>query len=104
MRIPSPAVSVVDLVVELDKEATAETINEALKNAAANELNGIMGFSEEPLVSVDYKQDCRSSIVDGLSTMVMEGKMAKIVSWYDNEWGYSNRVADLISYIVEKGL
>lgn len=104
MRIPSPAVSVVDLVVELDKEATAESINEALKNAAANELNGIMGYSEEPLVSIDYKQDNRSSIVDGLSTLVMDGNMAKIVSWYDNEWGYSNRVADLISYIIEKGL
>lgn len=104
MRIPTPAVSVVDLVCELGKEATSEEINAAFKAAAENELKGILGYSEEPLVSIDYKQDERSSIIDGLSTMVMEGNMAKIVAWYDNEWGYSNRVAELISFVIEKGL
>lgn len=104
MRVPTPTVSVVDLVCELEKNTTAEEINTALKTASENELKDIMGYSEEPLVSIDYKQDTRSSIVDGLSTMVMDGNMAKIVSWYDNEWGYSNRVADLISYVIEKGL
>ncbi|QZY57326.1 type I glyceraldehyde-3-phosphate dehydrogenase [Crassaminicella profunda] len=104
MRVPTPTVSVVDLVVELEKPATAEEMNKAFKEAAEGELKGILGFSEEPLVSVDYKQDARSSIVDGLSTMVMDGNMAKIVSWYDNEWGYSNRVVDLVSYIINKGL
>ena len=104
MRVPSPTVSVVDLVCELGKSATAEEINAAMKAAAENELKGILGYSEEPLVSVDYKQDSRSSIVDGLSTMVMDGNMAKIVSWYDNEWAYSIRVVDLISYVIEKGI
>ncbi len=104
MRVPSPTVSVVDLVCELGKSATAEEINAAMKAAAENELKGILGYSEEPLVSVDYKQDSRSSIVDGLSTMVMDGNMAKIVSWYDNEWAYSIRVVDLIAYVIEKGI
>lgn len=104
MRVPSPTVSIVDLVCELEKSATVEEINSALKSAADNELKGILGFSEEPLVSVDYKQDTRSSIVDGLSTMVIDGNMVKIMSWYDNEWAYSFRVADLISYIIEKGI
>ncbi|MBF8981953.1 type I glyceraldehyde-3-phosphate dehydrogenase [Lutibacter sp. B2] len=104
MRVPTPTVSVVDLVCELEKETTAEEINVALKEAARGELNGILGYSDEPLVSVDYKKDPRSSIVDGLSTMVMDGKLAKIVSWYDNEWGYSTRVVDLVSYIINKGM
>ncbi|MCT4593521.1 MAG: type I glyceraldehyde-3-phosphate dehydrogenase [Anaeromicrobium sp.] len=104
MRVPTPTVSVVDLVVELEKETTAEEINSKLKAAAEGQLKGILGFSDEPLVSIDYRKDSRSSIVDGLSTMVMEGKLAKIVSWYDNEWGYSTRVVDLISYLIERGL
>lgn len=104
MRVPTPTVSVVDLVVELQKEATAEEINAKFKEAAEGSLKGILGFSDEPLVSVDYRKDPRSSIVDGLSTMVMDGKLAKIVSWYDNEWGYSNRVVDLIDYLIERGL
>ncbi|AOT72425.1 type I glyceraldehyde-3-phosphate dehydrogenase [Geosporobacter ferrireducens] len=104
MRVPTPTVSVVDLVCELDKNTTAEEINEALKAAADSELKGIMGFSDEPLVSIDYRQDPRSSIVDGLSTMVIDGNLAKIVSWYDNEWGYSARIVDLISFMVKKGL
>lgn len=99
MRVPTPNVSITDLVVELEKPATAEEINAALKAAAEGELKGIMAFSEEPLVSRDYNGNPHSSIVDGLSTMVVEGTMAKVVSWYDNEWGYSNRVVDLIQYI-----
>lgn len=104
MRVPTPNVSVVDLVVELKTSATAQDINAALKAAAENELKGILAYSEEPLVSIDYNGNPNSSIVDGLSTMVMEGNMAKVLSWYDNEWGYSNRVVDLISFINAKGL
>ncbi|NLP42972.1 MAG: type I glyceraldehyde-3-phosphate dehydrogenase [Veillonellaceae bacterium] len=104
MRVPTPNVSVVDLVAELDKSATAEEINTALKAAAEGELKGVMAFSDEPLVSRDYNGNPNSSIVDGLSTMVIEGNLVKVVSWYDNEWGYSNRVVDLISFIAGKGL
>ena len=104
MRVPTPTVSVVDLVCELKKEATAEEINEAMKKASEGEMKGILGYCDEPLVSIDFKQDPRSSIVDALSTMVIDGKMAKVVSWYDNEWGYSNRAIDLIDYIIQKGL
>ncbi len=104
MRVPTPSVSVVDLTCELKKEATKEEINAAFKKAAEGEMKGVLGYCDEPLVSVDFKGDSRSSIVDGLSTMVMDGKMAKIVSWYDNEWGYSNRAIDLIDYVIKKGL
>lgn len=104
MRVPTPTVSVVDLVVELAKPATAEEINAALKEAAEGPMKGILGYEERPLVSIDYKKDERSSIVDALSTMVIDGNMAKIVSWYDNEWGYSNRIVDLVDYVAEKGL
>jgi len=104
MRVPTPNVSVVDLVVELQKSTTAEEINAALKAAAEGELKGIMGYTDEPLVSKDFNGDARSSIVDGPSTMVIEGNLAKVVSWYDNEWGYSNRVVDLALYINKKGI
>lgn len=104
MRVPTPNVSVVDLVVELQKSTTAEEINAALKAAAENELKGIMQYCDEPLVSKDFNGNSHSSIVDAPSTMVIEGNMAKIVSWYDNEWGYSSRVVDLINYISGKGL
>lgn len=104
MRVPTPNVSVVDLVAELDKTVTAEEVNTALKAAAEGELRGVMAFSDEPLVSKDYNGNPNSSIVDGLSTMVIEGNMVKVVSWYDNEWGYSNRVVDLIGFIAGKGL
>lgn len=103
MRVPTPNVSVVDLVVDLEKEATVEEINAALKAASENELKGIMDYNELPLVSKDYNHTAVSSTVDGLSTMVIENKMAKVVAWYDNEWGYSNRVADLVGYLVKKG-
>lgn len=104
MRVPTPNVSVVDLVSELEKETTVEEINAAMKKAAEGELKGILAYSDEPLVSVDYNHDPHSSSVDGLSTMVMEGNMVKVVSWYDNEWGYSNRVVDLAVYIAQKGI
>lgn len=103
MRVPTPTVSVVDVTFELEKPATAEEINAAFKEAAEGDLKGILGFSDEPLVSIDYRKDPRSSIIDGLSTMVIDN-MAKIVSWYDNEWGYSVRVVDLARYIASKGL
>lgn len=103
MRVPTPNVSVVDLVVELAKEATAEEINKVLQAAAEGELKGILAYSAEPLVSIDYNGNPASSIVDGLSTMVIQGNMAKVVAWYDNEWGYSNRVVDLAAYISKRG-
>lgn len=103
MRVPTPTVSVVDVVFELEKPATAEEINAAFKEAAEGKMKGVLGYSDEPLVSIDYRKDGRSSIVDGLSTMVIDN-MAKVVSWYDNEWGYSNRVVDLACYIGKKGL
>lgn len=104
IRVPTPNVSVVDLVADLEQSATAEAINQALQEAASGPLRGILAYSDEPLVSRDFNGDPNSSIIDALSTMVIDGNMAKVVSWYDNEWGYSNRVADLASYIVKKGL
>ncbi|MDA8212262.1 MAG: type I glyceraldehyde-3-phosphate dehydrogenase [Clostridia bacterium] len=104
MRVPTPNVSVVDLVAELARPTTAEEINAALKAAAEGPLKGVMQYTDEPLVSKDFNGNPHSSIVDGLSTMVIEGNMAKVVSWYDNEWGYSNRVVDLVLYMANKGL
>lgn len=104
VRVPTPNVSLVDLVVELDKEVTVEEVNGALKAASEGDLKGILGYSEEPLVSGDYNGNIDSSTIDALSTMVMEGNMVKVISWYDNEAGYSNRVVDLIDYIAEKGI
>lgn len=102
LRVPTPTVSVTDLVCEVKKSTTLEEVNGALKKAAEGELKGIMAFSEEPLVSIDYKQDEHSSIIDGLSTMVIGGNMVKVVSWYDNEWGYSNRIVDLVNFVAGK--
>lgn len=95
LRVPTPTVSIVDFVAELEKPVSVEELNAAFKAAAEGSMKGILGFSDEPLVSMDYKGDPRSSIVDGLSTMVMDGNMVKVVTWYDNEWGYSCRTADL---------
>ncbi|HEY45028.1 MAG TPA: type I glyceraldehyde-3-phosphate dehydrogenase [Anaerolineae bacterium] len=95
MRVPTPTVSLVDFVATLEKPATTESLHEAFRAAAEGPMKGILGFSEEPLVSVDYKMDFRSSIVDAQFTFVMDGDMAKVVAWYDNEWGYSVRTADL---------
>lgn len=102
LRVPTPTVSVVDLVAELEREVTAEEVNSALKAAAENELKGILQYCEEPLVSVDFKGSAYSSIIDALSTMVIQGNMVKVISWYDNEYGYSNRVVDLVKYIANK--
>ncbi len=104
VRVPTPNVSLVDLVAELGQEVTVEDINSALKEAAEGDLKGILGFSEEPLVSTDYNGNPNSSTIDALSTMVMEGNMVKVISWYDNESGYSHRVVDLVDYIASKGL
>ncbi|GFN22721.1 ArsJ-associated glyceraldehyde-3-phosphate dehydrogenase [Thermanaeromonas sp. C210] len=104
MRVPTPNVSVVDLVADVEKSTTVEEVNAAFKAAAEGELKGILGYSEEPLVSRDFNGDARSSIVDAPSTMVMEGTMVKVIAWYDNEWAYSNRVIDLAAYMASKGL
>src|SRR5262245_7271950 len=104
LRVPTSTVSVVDLVVNLKKSASVEQLNGALKKAAEDKMNGILVYCDEPLVSSDFRGHSASSIVDGLSTVVLEGKMAKVLSWYDNEWGYSCRVADLANLMVEKGL
>ncbi|MDR1204370.1 MAG: type I glyceraldehyde-3-phosphate dehydrogenase [Peptococcaceae bacterium] len=102
MRVPTPNVSVVDFVAELDKNVTAEEVNAKLKAVSEGAMKGILGYTEEPLVSVDFNGDARSSIVDGLSTMVLEGNMIKVISWYDNEWGYSCRLADLTAFVAQK--
>jgi len=99
-RVPTPTVSVIDLTCELSKSCDAQEINEAFEHAAANELKGILGISYEPLVSTDYKGMKESSIVDALSTQVIGDKMVKVIAWYDNEWGYSERLVDLITYII----
>ena len=99
LRVPTPNVSLVDVVFELEEKVTAEEVNALLKAAAEGEMKGILGFSDKPLVSIDYNGDSRSSIVDGLSTMVMDDTMLKVMAWYDNEWGYSCRVIDLAAYI-----
>jgi glyceraldehyde 3-phosphate dehydrogenase len=104
LRVPTATVSVVDLVVDLKKAASMEAINAALQQSADGKMKGILAFCDEPLVSSDFRGNSASSIVDGLSTVVLEGKMAKVLSWYDNEWGYSCRVADLAKLLVTKGL
>jgi glyceraldehyde 3-phosphate dehydrogenase (phosphorylating) len=104
LRVPTSTVSVVDLVADLTKTASANDLNDALKKAADGKLRGILAYCDEPLVSSDFRRNPASSIVDGLSTVVLDGKMAKIIAWYDNEWGYSCRVGDLATFIAEKGL
>jgi glyceraldehyde 3-phosphate dehydrogenase len=104
VRVPTPNVSLVDVVMDVEKETSSEEVNRALKNAANEELRGILAFSEEPLVSSDFKGNSHSSIVDAEYTKVINGRMIKVLSWYDNEWGYSCRVRDLIKYIAGKGL
>ena len=103
MRVPTPNVSVVDLVAVLDKPATQEEINAKFKEAADGSLEGILGYTEEPLVSSDFMQDPRSSIVDASMTRVMDGNLVKVLAWYDNEWGYSNRIVDLVSRLGGNG-
>jgi glyceraldehyde 3-phosphate dehydrogenase len=104
MRVPTPDVSVVDLVAVLDKPTTTEAVNAALKAAAENGLKGILGYTEDPVVSSDMLHNPNSSIVDAQMTKVLDGNLLKVVSWYDNEWGYSCRVVDLIAFLAKKGL
>lgn len=104
MRVPTPNVSCVDLVAELNADVTVESLNGALKEASEGELKGILDYNELPLVSIDYNGNAASSTIDGLSTMVMEGRMVKVVSWYDNEIGYSTRLMDLALYIAAQGI
>ena len=104
MRVPTPNVSVVDLSAILEKTATADDVNNALRAAANGPLKGILAMSDEPLVSIDFKGNPNSSIVDSAYTKVMDGDFVKVVSWYDNEWGYSNRCVDLLQLLVKKGL
>lgn len=103
LRVPTVTVSVVDFVATTRKEVTKDSVNAAFKAAATGPLKGILDFNEEPLVSTDYRGDSHSSIVDGLSTMVLGNNMVKVIAWYDNEWGYSSRVADLANFVAQKG-
>jgi len=101
LRVPTPTVSIVDFVAIVEKPTSVEELNAAFKEAEAGKLKGILGFTDEPLVSMDFKGDSRSSIIDGQSTMVLDGTMVKIVTWYDNEWGYSCRTSDLAAKIAK---
>jgi len=102
LRVPTPTVSVVDFTAELEKDVTLEELNQAFRDAAAGPLKGILGASDEPLVSSDYRGDDRSSIVDLACNMVLGGNFIKVIAWYDNEWGYSCRVADLVKFVAGK--
>lgn len=102
VRVPTPNVSMIDLVVELEKDTDAVKVNTALKRAAAGKLKGILEYTDEPLVSIDFKGNPHSSIVDGSITSVIDKRMVKVISWYDNEWGYSTRIKDLILYMSKK--
>jgi len=102
LRVPTPTVSLCDLVADLDKEVTVEQINQAFKAAAEGKLKGILEYCNEPLVSTDFKGNQYSSIYDALSTIVIGDNMVKVIAWYDNEWGYSCRLADLVIYILSK--
>jgi len=104
MRVPTPDVSVVDLVVVLSKNATTEEVNAALKAAAEGPLKGILAYTEDPVVSSDLLHNPNSSIIDAQLTKVLGGNLCKVVSWYDNEWGYSMRVVDLALFLAKKGL
>jgi glyceraldehyde 3-phosphate dehydrogenase len=102
IRVPTPDVSLVDLVAVVERDVTEDEVNTAFREAADGPMGGVLGVSDEPLVSVDYTGDPRSSIVDTLSTKVIDGRMVKILAWYDNEWGYSSRVVDLVGYVGER--
>lgn len=104
LRVPTPVVSVVDFTAELATKTTKEEINAALKAAAEGRMKGVLAYEEHELVSMDFKGNPNSSIVDAPSTLVLDGNLVKVIAWYDNEWGYSNRLADLTAYIASKGL
>ncbi|OAI40417.1 glyceraldehyde-3-phosphate dehydrogenase [bacterium SCGC AG-212-C10] len=103
-RVPTPTVSIVEIVALTEKDTTKDALNDLLRDAAGEQLKGILGFTTDPVVSMDMKGDERSSIVDGLSTNVVGGNLVKVASWYDNEWGYACRISDLCNFLVEKGL
>jgi glyceraldehyde 3-phosphate dehydrogenase len=102
LRVPTPTVSIIDFVAVTAKPVTAESVNAALRAAAEGPMHGLLGYTEEELVSMDFKGDDRSSIVDAASTMVAGENLLKVIAWYDNEWGYSCRVADLTAYVAER--
>ena len=102
LRVPTPTVSVVDFTADVSRPTSVEELNDAFRAAEAGPMKGILGVSDEPLVSMDFKGDSRSSIIDSASTMVLGGTMVKVISWYDNEWGYSSRVADLIAFVAAR--
>lgn len=104
LRVPTPTVSICDFVADLSKKVTVEEVNQAFKTAAEGKLKGIMQYCDEPLVSIDFRGNPHSAIFDSESTMVIDGNMVKVLAWYDNEWGYSNRLVDLVAYIINKGL
>ena len=104
LRVPTPTVSVVDFTAELEKDASVEELNAAFRAAAAGAMKGILGVCDDPLVSSDFRGDERSSIIDAAMTMSLGGNFVKVIAWYDNEWGYSCRVADLVKFMIEKGL
>jgi len=104
MRVPTTVVSVVDFVADLNRKASVEEINERFLKAAHGQLKGILEYCDEPLVSSDFKGNPASAIFDALSTMVIDDNFIKVLAWYDNEWGYSCRLADLVSYVANKGL
>ena len=102
LRVPTPTVSVVDFTATVSRDTTVDELNDAFREAAAGPMKGILGVSDEPLVSMDFKGDCRSSIIDAESTMVLGGNMVKVIAWYDNEWGYSCRIADLVAFVAAR--
>jgi glyceraldehyde 3-phosphate dehydrogenase len=102
LRVPTPTVSIVDFTADVSRETSADELNEAFRRAAAGPMKGILGVSDEPLVSSDFRGDSRSSIIDAESTMVLGGTMVKIIAWYDNEWGYSCRCADLLNLVASR--
>jgi glyceraldehyde 3-phosphate dehydrogenase len=104
VRVPTPTVSLVDFVADVKQKVTTEQVNQAFKAAADGQLNGILEYCEEPLVSIDFRASSASSIVDSISTLVLDGDMVKVLAWYDNEWGYSCRLADLTRFVAAKGL
>ena len=102
LRVPTPTVSVVDFTATVSRPTSVDELNDAFRTAAAGPLKGILGVSDEPLVSMDFKGDSRSSIIDAACTMVLDGTMVKVIAWYDNEWGYSCRVADLVAFVAAR--
>ena len=104
LRVPTPNVSIVDLVAVVEKTVTKDQVNDAMREAATGPMRGILQYSEEPLVSVDFRGNPHSSILDAEYTYVVDGNLVKLLSWYDNEWGYSCRVVDLVRYVAEQGL